>query len=470
MKGFSSRFILFLSLFDILLTELALFLAESTREIIPFGREGLGLSFLDLSIIVAVALLWAFFLRLFGAYDPRRLSTFVDEGRSILLAVLAGMIALSSFFYLFNLEYRSRMSFVYFFAIDLVLLLNFRLVTRYVVRSLVEGGYSVRRVVLVGATKLGRELAYIIRTQPWSGLVVAGFVDDDPSIQGMEIEGRPVLGTTDELSRITCEYFVDDVIVTLPGREHDKIAQIVLSLQVHPVRVRVVPDLFEMVSVRAHVEDFWGIPLIGLRDPVITGFDRAFKRAFDMIMSSILLVLLSPMMLLIALAIKLDSKGPALFKQERVGENGRLFSMYKFRTMVDGADKLVTKLEEQGVYANGVYKVKHDPRVTRVGRVLRRMSLDELPQLFNVLRGEMSLVGPRPEQPWIVERYECWQRKRLCVMPGMTGWWQVNGRSDRPLYLNTEYDLYYIQNYSPILDLKILWKTIWVVLKGKGAY
>jgi lipopolysaccharide/colanic/teichoic acid biosynthesis glycosyltransferase len=167
-------------------------------------------------------------------------------------------------------------------------------------------------------------------------------------------------------------------------------------------------------------------------------------------------------MLLIAVAIKLDSPGPALYRAMRVGENGRLFHMHKFRTMLKDADKVPLELEN--------HKLKEDPRITRVGRVLRRMSLDELPQLFNVLRGEMSLVGPRPEQPWIVERYQPWQRKRLSVMPGMTGWWQVNGRSDRPLFLNTEYDLYYIQNYSPVLDLVILWKTIWVVLRGKGAY
>ncbi len=470
MKGFSSRFILFLFLADVLVTELALLIAEYARDIFPFGRESAGMSFIDLPILVAVALVWAFFLRLFGAYDPKRLSTFVDEGRSVLFAVMAGMVVLSSFFYMFNLEYRSRMSFVYFLAIDLALLLNFRLIARYVIRSMVEGGYSVRRVVLVGLTKVGKELAYVIRTQPWSGLVLAGFVDDDQSQQNAEIEGRPVLGTTDNLSKIICDYSIDDVIVALPGREHDRIAEIVLGLQTCPVRVRVVPDLFEMVSVRAHVEDFWGVPLIGLRDPVITGFDRAFKRVFDLLASSILLVLLSPAMLLIALAIRLDSHGPAIFRQERVGENGKPFFMYKFRTMRDGADRMVSKLEEQGVYGNGVYKVKDDPRVTRVGRILRRISLDELPQMINVLKGEMSLVGPRPEQPWIVDRYECWQRKRLSVMPGMTGWWQVNGRSDRPMYLNTEYDLYYIQNYSPILDLKILWKTVWVVLKGKGAY
>ena len=470
MKGFSNRFILFLFVTDILLTELALYLAEAMRGAIPFGSANTGMTFLDLSILLAVALIWGFFLRFFGAYDPRRLSSFMDEGRAVLLAILAGMLALASFFYLFNVEYRSRMLFGYFAALDLALLINYRLITRYVVRSLVAGGYNVRRVVLVGATKVGRELAYVIGTQPWSGLTVVGFVDDGPIAEGTEIEGRPLLGNTGQLAEIIARESIEDVIVALPGNEHEKIAQIVLSLQSQPVRVRIVPDLFDMVSVRAQVEDFWGIPLIGLRDPVITGFDRAVKRAFDLVISSALLLLLGPAMLLMALAIKLDSEGPALFKQRRVGENGRLFWMYKFRTMVQGAESMVSKLEEQGIYANGVYKVKEDPRVTRVGRVLRRMSLDELPQLFNVLKGEMSLVGPRPEQPWIVERYEPWQRKRLSVMPGMTGWWQVNGRSDRPLFLNTEYDLYYIQNYSPVLDLVILWKTIWVVLRGKGAY
>jgi len=462
LKGFSNRFILFLFLFDILLTELALFLAEAMRGVIPFGRPETGQTFIDLSILVGVALIWGFFLRFFGAYDPRRLSSFVDEGKAVLLATLVGMLALSSFFYLLNIEFRSRILFSYFVVIDLALLINYRLAVRYVVRSMVAGGYNVRRVLLVGTTKIGRELAYIIRSQPWCGLFVIGFVDDDLGLRGTEVDEWPVMGATNELPNLIAEHGVDDIIVALAGTEHEKIAEIVLNLQAQPVRVRVVPDLFEMVSVRAQVEDFWGVPLIGLRDPVITGFDRVVKRSFDLVLSSILVILLSPIMLLIALAIKLDSDGPALYKPSRVGENGRLFSMYKFRTMVPGADRLASDVEN--------HKLKEDPRVTRVGRFLRRMSLDELPQLLNVLRGEMSLVGPRPEQPWIVEQYQPWQRKRLSVMPGMTGWWQVNGRSDRPLFLNTEYDLYYIQNYSPVLDLVILWKTIWVVLRGKGAF
>ena len=470
LKQFSNRFILFLFLADILLTELALIVAEALREKMPFVQAALGMTFLDAPILLGVALIWGFFLRFFGAYDPRRLSSFMDEGKAIVLASLAGMLALASFFYLFHLEYRSRILFTYFAAIDVVLLLNYRLLARYAVRSLVAGGYNVRKVIIVGATKVGSELAYVISSQPWCGLGVVGFVDDDCALQEGVVEARPVLGSIEELPRLIGEHSVDDVIVALPGRDHEKIAQIVLSLQAHPVRVRIVPDLFEMVSVRAQVEDFWGIPLIGLRDPVITGFDRTVKRLFDLVIASALLLLLGPLMLLTALGIKLDSRGPVLFKPRRVGENGRIFEMYKFRTMCDGADKMMTDLEQEGTYGNGVWKRSEDPRVTRLGRILRRASVDELPQLINVLKGEMSLVGPRPEQPWIVEQYQPWQRKRLSVMPGMTGWWQVNGRSDRPLFLNTEYDLYYIQNYSPVLDLVILWKTIWVVLRGKGAY
>jgi len=170
------------------------------------------------------------------------------------------------------------------------------------------------------------------------------------------------------------------------------------------------------------------------------------------------LILLSPVMIAASIAIKLDSPGPIFYGPWRVGENGRLFRMWKFRTMVEGADR------EQH------FKAKDDPRRTGIGAVLRRWSIDELPNVFNVLAGEMSLVGPRPEQPWIVERYEPWQRKRLAVPPGITGWWQVNGRSDLPLHENVEYDIFYIQNYSPLLDLLILWKTIPTVLRGKGAY
>jgi lipopolysaccharide/colanic/teichoic acid biosynthesis glycosyltransferase len=171
-----------------------------------------------------------------------------------------------------------------------------------------------------------------------------------------------------------------------------------------------------------------------------------------------------------ALMIMLEDGRPVLFTQMRVGENGRLFGMLKFRTMVKNAEQLQSQVEKRDADGNLIHKSKDDPRVTRVGRFLRRFSLDELPQLFNILRGDMSLVGPRPEMPYLVEKYQPWQRKRFAVPPGLTGWWQVNGRSDRPMHLNTEDDLYYINNYSLLLDIQILIKTVWIVLVGRGAY
>jgi lipopolysaccharide/colanic/teichoic acid biosynthesis glycosyltransferase len=176
------------------------------------------------------------------------------------------------------------------------------------------------------------------------------------------------------------------------------------------------------------------------------------------------------MMGLILLAIKLDSDGPAIYQQLRVGENGRLFTMYKFRTMIKDAGRLRDQTVKTDAKGNGFYKSPDDPRVTRVGKFLRQTSLDELPQVINVFNGTMSLVGPRPELPDFVDEYQPWQRKRFTVPQGITGWWQVNGRSDRPMHLHTEDDLFYVQNYSIWLDLQILARTLWVVLRRKGAY
>jgi len=194
------------------------------------------------------------------------------------------------------------------------------------------------------------------------------------------------------------------------------------------------------------------------------------KRAFDLLFGLFALILALPLMALAALMVYLEDGPPVIFRQKRVGKNGHLFEMLKFRTMVRDAEQLQSRVEKRDLDGNLIHKVRDDPRVTRVGRLLRRFSLDELPQLFNVLAGTMSLVGPRPEMPYLVENYQSWQRKRFAVLPGMTGWWQVTGRSDKPMHLHTEDDLYYIQNYSIWLDLEIIVRTIWVVLFGKGAY
>src|SRR6266542_4470376 len=458
LRGFADRLLALLFVADAALTSVALLLADWLRHTVRIGESVAPGTFIKPSILIAVFLIWPFFLRFFGAYDSRRTRTFVDELRAAVPAVGVSTLVLIGFFFVFEFRFMSRIMLTYFIILDLLFLLNCRLLLRVFVSWLTASGQTGRRALVVDAGEVGQEIASMIVTHPWSGLSLVGFADDDPARVHQSILGRPVLGTSAEVMRLVERHQIDEVIVALPAREHEKIVRLALNLLPLPVQVRIVPERFQMISARARVEDFWGVPLIGIRDPVITGFDRVMKRGFDLVLASIALLLLSPVMALIAIAIKLDTPGSVFYGPQRVGENGRIFRMWKFRTMHEGAE------HEQR------YKDPEDPRRTRVGKILRRWSLDELPNLWNVFVGQMSLVGPRPEQPWIVERYEPWQRKRFAVPPGMTGWWQVNGRSDLPLHQNVEYDLYYVQNYSPLLDLVILFRTIPVVLRGKGAY
>jgi exopolysaccharide biosynthesis polyprenyl glycosylphosphotransferase len=266
------------------------------------------------------------------------------------------------------------------------------------------------------------------------------------------------------------ERHIDDVVLALPIWAFEQVNQMVAELHDLPVKVWVIPDYFSLALHKATVDNFAGIPMLDLRAPALNDYQRLVKRVFDIVVSVITLIFTLPVMAVIAFLIRLESPGPILIRQKRVGENGRLFEMLKFRTMVANAEDLRQSVEHYDERGQLIHKHFDDPRITPIGRFLRRLSLDELPQLFNVFNGEMSLVGPRPELPYLVERYQPWQRKRFAVPQGMTGWWQVNGRSDKPMHLNTDEDLYYVQNYSILLDIQIMLKTIWVVLKGEGAY
>ncbi|MCA9926168.1 MAG: sugar transferase, partial [Anaerolineales bacterium] len=260
------------------------------------------------------------------------------------------------------------------------------------------------------------------------------------------------------------------VIIALPQRAYSHINALVLQLHQLPVNVRIVPDYFSLALYRASVEDFSGIPVINLRDPALNEVQRFIKRVFDLVVGCSILFFVWPVICVIAIFIRFDSPGPIIFQQQRLGENGHTFNMYKFRTMIVGAEKMHDKINRLNKDGKIVFKRPDDPRITHVGRFLRRTSLDELPQLFNVIKGDMSLVGPRPELPWMVNQYEIWQHKRFAVPQGMTGWWQVNGRSERPMHLHTDDDIYYVQNYSIWMDIYILIKTPWVVIRGRGAY
>jgi exopolysaccharide biosynthesis polyprenyl glycosylphosphotransferase len=346
------------------------------------------------------------------------------------------------------------------------LLVGWRLAARLFFRK--RGLYlKARRVLILGAGKIGRTLEAQILKTPHLGLSLAGFLDDDLKLQ---FDQEDVLGTLDMARKVVQNEKIDDVVLALPLKAHDRLTQVVGELHDLPVRVWIIPDYFSLTLHRAQVEDFAGIPMLDLRAPALSEYQRITKRAFDLIVTIFAMPFVLPVMSIAGLAIKLDSPGPVFYHAKRVGENGRVFAMIKFRTMVQDAEKMWSLVAQTDPNGCLVYKQHYDPRVTRVGRFLRQTSLDELPQLFNVLNGEMSLVGPRPEIPELVEKYDLWQRKRFAMPQGMTGWWQINGRSDKPMHLHTEEDLYYVQNYSIWLDLQILIRTFWVVLRRKGAY
>ncbi len=331
-------------------------------------------------------------------------------------------------------------------------------------------GVGVSQVIIVGAGEVGRTVMRVIVAQPELGYRAIGFVDDNPDKGHTDIGPFKALGPLRNLSQAIEQEQADEVIVTLPWMYHRKIMSIVRECERRRVRASIVPDLFQMSLSQVDVEDLGGVPLIGVREVSISSGALLVKRVMDVVGASLGLVLGAPILTLITLAIRLDSSGPAIFTQGRVGLGGRLFMIYKFRSMYEGADAeqeaLVDFNEADGLF----FKIQDDPRLTRVGRLLRRFSLDELPQLLNVLRGNMSLVGPRPNLPSEVERYREWHKKRLEAPPGMTGLWQVSGRSRLSFDEMVLLDIYYIENWSPWLDFKILTRTIPKVLFGEGAY
>ena len=470
LKRFGLRYVAFLILCDLALTDIALYLARHVRVLLELGvdvgPEGKWLHFDPIHYLLGPAI-WLVVSSLTSVYDSRRTLRAVDEFQAVAWTMLLSVPVLTGIEYLFFRDF-SRLLLFYFFGLDLCLLVAWRVLLRLAFRSLgIRWPREKRRVLIVGAGKVGQQLAEMVKDHAWTGLELLGFLDDDLT---KRTRGLPVLGTLNRTRQIVQSREVDEVVIALPLRAHERLNQLVATLHELPVRVRVVPDYFSLALYRAVAEDFAGVPMIDLRAPALDDYQRVAKRLFDLAVGGFLTVLALPVVGLVALAIKLDSPGPVLFRQRRVGENGRLFLMFKFRSMVCGAEGIQSEINEANEAGEVVHKKPDDPRVTRVGRFIRSTSLDELPQLFNVLKGEMSLVGPRPEMPWLVDEYEPWQRTRFAVPQGITGWWQVNGRSDKLMHMHTEEDLYYVQNYSLLLDVQILWKTIWVVLRRRGAY
>jgi len=423
---------------------------------------------LPLSVAALTMIVWgATFLSL-SVYDVKDLSI-SEELKRVTQAIGLALMVLMGVLYALDIVV-TRDTLVLHTLLNLTVLTGWRaFVYMLMQQSLSQQAAKPRRILLIGSGEEARHAAEVLRRAAGQHINIVGLLDDKRSGKLGDI---PVWGNLEaDVFALVNQHNIDQVVVAMPGAHYNRHTALLDQLMMLSVSVYVVPDRMNLSLYNPRVSHIGELPLVKLLTSPMTIYERMAKRSFDIVASLAAIIAFSPFMLLVALAIRLEGKGPILFKQNRIGEGGRPFRMFKFRSMVPDADKLLdTMLErdENGNVKN--YKDANDPRVTRVGRIIRKTSLDELPQFFNVLFGDMSLVGPRPELPKLVAEYQPWQRQRFSVPQGITGWWQVNGRSDKPCHLNTDEDLHYIDNYSFLLDIKILLKTIPAVLNGKGAF
>jgi len=475
LKRFSTNYMVLLFLTDIAIVQVSLWLGMRLRFVLPFGITLLPVSIPEYVYIptpllhFAVGLIWTIIFAVGLIYTPRKVTFWFEELQRVVACHTVAALCLAGLLYMVKVPL-PRLTFAYFYLLGLAGLLTYRLLLRLWARSQRNHGIGSTRVLIVGVGKVGDEIIAQLERQYRAEFQIVGLLGDPSDSEWPASIRFPLLGSLDEAVTISRKYEIDEIIFALPMHEYARLANLVVRLQELAVRIHVVPDYFDLAFHAATIENIGGVPLIGLRDPAIDGFQRFGKRLMDIGLATMGLLFLWPIMLVVAIAIKLEDRGPILYSSKRVGENGRLFYMHKFRSMVVDADQLQSLVSEKNEQGHLLFKHADDPRITRVGRLIRRASIDELPQLFNVLKGDMSLVGPRPELPWLVENYESWQRKRFAVPQGITGWWQVNGRSENPMHLHTDQDLYYIQHYSLWLDIHILWRTISVVFRGRGAY
>ena len=328
------------------------------------------------------------------------------------------------------------------------------------------------RVLIIGAGEVGHTVAAKVAGHPEYRIDLVGFLDDgEPRHNGHVGPPIPVIGALDDLDAIVAEKRIDRVIVAFSRARHNDFLRVVRACSDSGVRVNIVPRLFEVVSSRALVDDIEGIPLLDVANAELSRFNMAVKRVFDLIVGGLLCIPLLPFMGVVALVIKIDSRGPVFYRQERMGRGGKTFEILKFRSMYVGADAQRIELaEKRNDYDGPMFKLKEDPRMTRIGSLLRRWSIDELPQFLNVMKGDMSLVGPRPL--WIDEAKQCrgWTQKRLDITPGITGLWQVLGRSEIPFDEMVKLDYMYVTGWSLSWDIKLLLQTVPAVLSKRGAY
>jgi exopolysaccharide biosynthesis polyprenyl glycosylphosphotransferase len=460
---------------DALLIVTAVFIAWYVRyEIQANLTLGEGFFYYPFSAYVPLAViltaLTLVILRFEGFYTLARGRSYPDELYTILNGTTTAILLVMAFTFFVRPLVFSRALYVYAALLIDVVLAASRALQRITYAYWRKRGKGVDRVLIVGAGELGRALMRNIVAKPDLAYQVIGFVDDDPERGCTDIGRFKAFGPTAILPALLRELSVDEVIITLPWTAREKIINTIELCQRWEVAAKVVPDMFQLSLSRVEIDDVGGVPLLSVRETKLGLVDSAIKRLMDLAVGSVLLFMFAPIMLLIAILIRLDSPGSIIFSQKRVGRGGRTFSAFKFRSMREGAEEERDQLSKLNEATGPLFKIRNDPRRTRLGRFIRRTSLDELPQFFNVLRGEISLVGPRAPLPTEVAQYREWHKRRLDVPQGLTGLSQVSGRSELTFDEMVMLDIYYIENWSPWLDLWILLKTIPTVLLARGAY
>ena len=401
---------------------------------------------------------------MFHLYTSKRDTKSRYEISGILMANAVGIGCFMIVQYLLKQMHFSREMLLIFAVCNAFFMVLSRSVIHHILRSLRKKGYNLKHMILVGYSRAGEEYIDRIMANPQWGYVVCGILDDKVP-RGTTYKGVKVLGEIDNLLIILPENRMDEIAITLSLADYDRLEQIVDWCEKSGVHTKFIPDYNSLIPSRPYTEDILGLPVINIRYvPLTNTLNWWLKRIIDFIGALAAIILFSPVMIGAAIAIKCTSKGPVLFKQERIGLHNKPFQMYKFRSMVQQTDEE----EKKG------WTVKDDPRVTKVGAFLRKTSLDELPQLFNILKGDMSLVGPRPERPQFVEKFKEEIPRYMIkhqVRPGMTGWAQVNGyRGDTSIRKRVEYDIYYIENWTLGMDIKILFMTLFIGFVNKNAY
>lgn len=413
-----------------------------------------------IGIVPGYLILYAFC----SLYTPKRMHGQKYEMINIIKANSFGLLIFILVLYLAHQDDFSRTMMFVFYVLNIGYEFLLRVCLRMFLRNIRKRGYNQKHIILVGYSRAAEGYIDRIKQFPQWGYSVAGILDDTMPI-GQKYRGERVIGTVKDLSKLLEENNFDEIVITLGLSEYEKLEEVVTLCEKSGVHTKFIPDYNNIIPTRPYIEDVNGLAVVNIRRvPLSTPFNKAVKRFMDILGSLIAIIIFSPVMLITLIGVKLSSKGPAIYKQVRVGLHNSEFKMYKFRSMV-----VQTNGEDASKWTTA-----EDPRVTKFGKFIRKTSLDELPQLFNVLKGEMSLVGPRPERPFYVEKFKEEIPRYMIkhqVRPGMTGWAQVNGyRGDSSIYKRIECDLYYIENWSVIFDFKILYRTIFKGFVNKNAY